>query len=417
LAYFPGIYYSDPTNQLRQAVGLEQFDNWHTPFHTLTIKIILKLFHHIGFYILIQIIFASILFAWILSKLKLKNLELYLILIFAFPLTGLMLINAWKDTYFSLSLIWLSFLLYFAYNDKNYLKNNLNLIAFIISLSFVMLFRYNGIPIVIIVLIIMLFLFKEHIKRVFVILLSLILIYSFSEILFYKILKVERTPFKYQKDIFILSEYVVSNFPFNSQERKIIEEILSYEDIKNNYNCYWLSSIFFWQVQNFNYNKFKENRREIRKILVKATSKDIKPLINHTICSSSYLWYPIALHNLYLIEYTYDRFISGEIPQAKLVRNLKLPQIREIIEIITNWLRELTSFIFKPFIYTYILLITFILIKNLRILITPSLLNILMLVFITPDPNFRFILSSYLLSIIILPMIIKALKLSNYATD
>ncbi|MEO0171688.1 MAG: hypothetical protein ABIL13_00355 [candidate division WOR-3 bacterium] len=410
LAYFPGIYYSDPTNQLRQAVGLDKFDNWHNPFHTLTIKIVLSIFHHIGFYILIQIIFVSILFAWILSKLKLKNLELYLILIFAFPLTSLMLINAWKDTYFSLSLIWLSFLLYFAYNDKNYLKNNLNLIAFIISLSFVMLFRYNGIPIVIIVLIIMLFLFKEHIKRVFVILLSLILIYSFSEILFYKILKVERTPFKYQKDIFILSEYVVSNFPFNSQERKIIEEIKNFEDIKKSYSCYSVSSLI-WGPGKFNSNKFTEYRKEIRKIFIKTISRDIKPFLNHLICSSSYLWYPVPIYNIYIIDYTYNRFLFfGEVPIATLVIDLKLPQVREIIEETTNWFIKLIPFIFKPFIYTYILLFTFILSPTLRILTIPSLLNVLILIIISPSSEFRFNLPSYLLSLIILPIFISKIK-------
>ncbi|MEO0218145.1 MAG: hypothetical protein ABIL72_06420, partial [candidate division WOR-3 bacterium] len=411
LAYFPGIYSSDSINQVMQATGLEQFHNWHTPFHTLTIKMILKLFHHIGFYILIQIIFASILFAWILSKLKLKNLELYLILIFAFPITSLMLIVLWKDIPFSLSLIWLSFLLYFAYNDKNYLKNNLNLIAFIISLSFVMLFRYNGIPIVIIVLIIMFFLFKEDVKRTFIILLSLIIIYSFSEILFYKILKVERSICKYQKDLFILSEYVVNNFPFELKDKKIIEEIKKFEDIKETYNCYSLNSLF-WGYKEINFIKFKEHRKEIRKILIKAISRDIKPFINHTICSSSYLWYPVSSYIFIndITDYTYDKFIYGELPRVGLEKNLKFPQIREIIEVLTNKLKELIPFIFKPFIYTYILLFTFILSPTLRILTIPSLLNVLILIVISPSSEFRYNLPSYLLSLIILPIFISKIK-------
>ncbi|MEO0172698.1 MAG: hypothetical protein ABIL13_05560 [candidate division WOR-3 bacterium] len=403
LAYFPGIYTPDSIYQTSQAIGLEKFNDCHPPFHTLTIKIVLSIFHHIGFYILIQIIFASILFAWILSKLKLKNLELYLILTFSFPLTGLMLIVLWKDIPFSLSLIWLSFLLYFAYNDKNYLKNNLNLIAFIISLSFVMLFRYNGIPVVIITLIIMLFLFKAHIKKVFLILLSLILIYSFSEILFYKILKVERSVCKYQKDFFILGEYVVSNFPFEPKDKKIIEEVKKFEDIKKSYNCYSIVPLL-WDGK-LNFEKFEEYRKEIRKILFKTIYSDIKPFLNHLTCSSSYIWYYVASYNLYIIEFT-----MGEIPKAKLVTNLKLPQIKEITEKIMYRMKKLASIIFKPFIYTYILLFTFILSPTLRILTIPSLLNVLILIVISPSSEFRYNLPSYLLSLIFLLIFVSKIR-------
>ncbi len=409
LSYFPGLFSTDSIDQVTQAIGLYGFHNWHTPFHTLTIKIVLILFHHVGFYVLIQIVFASILFAWILKRLNLRKLELYLIFAFAFPITGLMLNVVWKDIPFSLSVLWLSFLLYFAYQDKNYLKNNLNLFAFIVSLSFVMLFRYNGIPLVVLILIFMFFAFREHFKRVTLIFLSLIVVYLSSEILFYKVLKVQRTPVKYQKDLLILGEYVVSNFQFDKSDRKVIEEIKSFDDIRKSFYCYSVVPLM-WGQGNFNYEKFSEHRRKLREILIRAISRDIKPLINHIICSSSYLWYPVPLNQLYVIEFTYDRFINAEVPTVKLIRDLKLPHIREIIEIFTNWLMKTFPFLFKPSTYTYALLATFIFLPKLRTLIIPSLFNILILIFITLTSDFRFVLSSYLLSIILISILINHLR-------
>ncbi|MEO0196476.1 MAG: hypothetical protein ABIL78_01020 [candidate division WOR-3 bacterium] len=75
LAYFPGSYTYDSWVQILQVIGIMPFNDWHTLLHTISIGIVLKVFHHIAFYSLFQIIFASILFAWILSKLKFKNLN------------------------------------------------------------------------------------------------------------------------------------------------------------------------------------------------------------------------------------------------------------------------------------------------------------------------------------------------------
>ncbi|MEO0209969.1 MAG: hypothetical protein ABIL43_07245, partial [candidate division WOR-3 bacterium] len=86
------------------------------------------------------------------------------------------------------------------------------------------------------------------------------------------------------------------------------------------------------------------------------------------------------------------------------------PQVREIIEETTNWFIKLIPFIFKPFIYTYILLFTFILSPTLRILTIPSLLNVLILIVISPSSEFRYNLPSYLLSLIILPIFISKIK-------
>ncbi len=161
LSYFPGIYNSDSFWQVQQAYYFK-FNDWHNPFHTITIAIIFKIFKHVGFYILVQITITSILLAWILKKFNVNHLNWFLIFLIAFPITGLYSIVLWKDIPYSLSIIWFSTLLYLAYSNKNYLKSNWNLLAFIVSLSFIMLFRYNGILLGVLCLIFMLVLFRDY---------------------------------------------------------------------------------------------------------------------------------------------------------------------------------------------------------------------------------------------------------------
>jgi hypothetical protein len=118
LAYFPEIYYSDSVHQIYQVLRIwyHNIEDWQAVFHTLTFLIVLKIFKHIGFYVFIEIIFASILFSWITSKFKIK--EIFIMLFFLFPLTSLFLMTSWKDTYWTLSLVWFSFLVYFSYKEN-----------------------------------------------------------------------------------------------------------------------------------------------------------------------------------------------------------------------------------------------------------------------------------------------------------
>ncbi len=400
LSYFPGIYSYDVWHQILEAYS--KISDWYTPFHTLTILITLKLFQHIGAYVLIQIIFTSILFAWILSKLQIKN-EILITILFSFPITSLMLICAWKDTYFSLSLIWFSSLLYFAYIDRNYLKNNFIIIAFIISASLTILLRYNGIPLIFICLILMCFLFKEHLKRIILIVISTILIFVFFQIVFYKMMKIEKTPYTYQKDIYALASYIAQNFPFSQNERELIERIMPISEFKRRYNCKNLVGLV-WHGY-FNWEEFQKNGSQIRKILINSIFKDIRPLIKHIACSSSYIYNPFT--RVYVVNYRDIDFIEINVDFVKLYPDFKLPQIQNIIEKITDLptkeklLKPILIF-YKPPIYLYFLLFIFLYSKNLRILTIPSFINTLILILISVDNDFRYLYPNYLISIIII---------------
>jgi hypothetical protein len=405
LAYFPGYYWLDSWVSILEALGIIEKNDISPPLYTLITFIILKIFGNLKFYVLIQILLTSILFAWILNKLKVIKLEWYLILVFVFPISSLMLINSVKDIYYTLSLIWFSFLLYFAYQDKNYLKSNLNLLAFIISMSFVMLFRYNGIGVVIIVGILMIFLFREYLKRVLIILMSVLLIFLVFNIFYYYVLKSERWGVAYQKDIFIISEYVKNNYPFSKSEREIIEKIISYDDIKKHYTCITLSSMAWSRTTNFEWDNLNKYGKDIRKILIKTIINDPKPFIRHMICSSSFLWFFGSCKVITSFDYIYH-----ELPSIKLFVDIKLPQIKKIIEKLSSGIKNRLYFSRSSSLYNYALLVVFILIPKLRILIFPFILNTITLTLFAPDNDFRYVFPSFLMFIMIYPVLLSKIQ-------
>ncbi len=405
LSYFPGIYNPDSVGQVQQAYYFK-FDDWHNPFHTLTIAIVLKIFKHVVFYPLTQIIFFSILFAWILNKLNIKLSPLS-ISFFLFPITGLYSVVVWKDIPYSLSIVYFSFLLYLAYKEKNYLRNNRFLVILIVLLSFIMLFRYNGIPLVLAILILLIFLFKKYINRILIISISLIVIYVIYQVMFYEVLKVKKEYPHYQKDMLAISAYVVSDFAFNSYERRIIEEIVSFDEIKKRYNCHSVNSLFWGGP--FNFDKHKEYRRELRKILLKAILIDIKPFVNFLTCQSDYIW-SLKPSNFFM---DYNKYVYSDFQVVGLYESSKMPQVQAIIKKLTDSIFKNFEFLFKPAIYFYLLLVIAILNKNLRILVLPSLSNSIIMIIISPSDDFRFTYSNYLISIILVLLFINSCDWRN----
>ncbi len=413
LSYFPGIYNPDSLDQVRQAYNL-RMDDLKTPFHTFSLIPFVAFIRHIGYYTLLQIITQSVLFAWILRKLGVDNLKLSILLL-AFPITGLYSIYVVKDVPYSLCLLWFSFLLYFAYHNKNYLKNNLNLVCFIISLSFIMLFRHNGIPFVIVLLVLMLIGFRRELRRVLIIWFFIFLIFITHQLVFYGVLKTKRTFVLYQKDFFILSHYVVKNYRFNNEERYLIESILSFEEIKKRYKCERMNFSLWWNSP-FNREKFTKEKEKMRKLLIKVISKDTYPFLEHILCSSAYIWsfnaYSYFINDI--VDYKHNNFIYRDYPLARLYADVKFPQIQMLIELITSQLENHLNFLFKPPLYFYFLVILFIINKNLRIVIIPYFINTVILVVLSIDNQFRYLYPNYLISLILIIYLLNNFEISKF---
>ncbi len=394
LAYFPGIFYADSWNQTKQAYYL-LIDDWHTPFHTLTIATFLKFFHSVGIYTLFQILFSSVILAWIFKKLNVRDLKLTFI--FALPILALHFISILKDIPYSVVLIWFSFLIYLGFKDNKYLESNLNLIAFIVSITLIMLLRHNGVILGLVCLFLMFFVFKRHVKRNIIVLASVISIFLTFQFLFYKVLDVKRTWIGYVKDIFILAAYVSENYKFSDSEKEIIKKIFySLDGIKSLYKC--SSSVSITIAANS--EVFNQYGNEVRKIVLRAIIKDPITFVKHQVCSSRYIW-GLSRTSMFPSPYKLQFSINREFPRAKLYHDLKLPQIQLIIEKFLDGTNRLFKLLTLHILIFYTLILLFIFKKHLRLLIAPSLINTAILTVVSVSFDSRYLLSNYLLLVIL----------------
>lgn len=183
LSYFPGIYSIDSFNIIEQ-IKNKTFNDSHPFFYTFTLFLIINIFKEPLYYILLQIILYSLIFAYLIKKLKEKNINSYLILFIIFlininPVNYFNIITLWKDIPYSIFLLILSILI-MNLTKKNKIKFLDYLILLFITLM-IMFFRHNGL-FTIIIFYLLIFLLKIKINKKFLIKVLIISIFIFFSI-------------------------------------------------------------------------------------------------------------------------------------------------------------------------------------------------------------------------------------------
>ena len=151
IGMFPGTITSDSVDQYLQALGVWDLNNSHPVLMTLLLRASLIIIKNPAFFIYLQIIFFAFLLSSILSFLYEHGLSKIFIYTFSFlfsilPSSYLLVVSLWKDVIFTVSLLWMTYLvLKLVLNEKAFFKNKINFISFIISTMLVSFFRHNGI--------------------------------------------------------------------------------------------------------------------------------------------------------------------------------------------------------------------------------------------------------------------------------
>lgn len=192
-AYNPAVTSEDTLTQFRQALGLEPLVDWHTPFHTLMIRLLLSIWNSPTFVVIIQYIFCI----WIFLKglcfinefhycdsvLK-RKIKLYIItfLLVISPNHILTMITIWKDVPYAFTILWMTILTARLLIYKKKSLNRTFLINCIISLVFVWLLRKNGFVVYVVTALSWLLVSKMNKKMVYslAISLTLIIVFQFS---------------------------------------------------------------------------------------------------------------------------------------------------------------------------------------------------------------------------------------------
>jgi hypothetical protein len=243
--YYPGNMTSDSIDQWKQAQGLLPISDAHPAFHTIVISLLTKIYNSPAFIVSIQILFASLVLSSILIFLHKQGLrKLYVFgiaaLFWLIPNNAIYIVTLWKDIPYTISLVWLTFLLLKSVQKRESITL-INIFELSVALSFVYLFRHNGvIPFILSIIVILGYVFKSRrIRFLFVIPIALIFIILVKGPLF-SAFQVEKsaTGLEFIAPVHGIASVIAHNGNLSPETINYMKEIMPLEEWKRLYDPY-----------------------------------------------------------------------------------------------------------------------------------------------------------------------------------
>lgn len=154
----PGNMSYDTYNQISQLKGIIPFNTWHPIGHTLFIGLLLEIWDNYAVITVFQILFFSAVTSAFCTVLIKNNVKWQIVYITAavmssIPSTGINAVTQWKDIPFTVGLLWSTLMIFKMKTDKEYFGRGIHIFEFIFCLLSIALFRFNGIPAFVLILI------------------------------------------------------------------------------------------------------------------------------------------------------------------------------------------------------------------------------------------------------------------------
>lgn len=264
LGYFPANMTSDSIDQWAQAIGILPIGNAHPAFHTIIIKILATIIESPFWIVSIQVICMAAVctsFLMLLFKRGIKfNWLCIIALIYAIMPNNFMFVTTlWKDIPYSISLLWLTYLLgKMSQSPKKFFSKNSSIIILSLSIISVRFFRHNGIiPYFLMIILLIYITFKYFVdikfRSMHVLILTVLLTLLINGPIF-KFFQVQTNPQSkpYATMFAALGSAVNKNRDFSYETTEILESIMTLEDWKEYYNRFNIDSYSFWHEGGMN---------------------------------------------------------------------------------------------------------------------------------------------------------------------
>ncbi|MCL2721017.1 MAG: hypothetical protein FWD47_06720 [Treponema sp.] len=149
-AYYPGGISTDNVDQWKQ-VQSNTYDNLHPAIHSMIIWLITRIVNNYAFVVKVQILFFSLMTGYMAATIvswgiKIRWVVVLLFYIISPQTTYGILLYAWKDNAFTISLMCLSaYMINIVFSEGLWLRKWYNIISFSIIFALASLLRHNGI--------------------------------------------------------------------------------------------------------------------------------------------------------------------------------------------------------------------------------------------------------------------------------
>lgn len=170
LAFYPGMMSADSLDQWQQMLTGQYIDH-HPPFHTLTIWLLTRLYLSPATVAAAQLLALAVVSGLCFAFLESLGVERWLLwvacCIYAFsPVNGTMVVTLWKDVPFSIAVVGFTLLIAkILWSSGEWLSKPRNSIVLGMVCALVMLFRYDGLPIGVGVLLLLIAVYPKRWKN------------------------------------------------------------------------------------------------------------------------------------------------------------------------------------------------------------------------------------------------------------
>lgn len=309
LQHFPGIASSDPGKQALEILGVWELTNHHPVFHSIFIYFCLqisKLFtgnysSAVGVYCMIQILVVAMTFSFVLYYMAKKKIPIvYRIVcffIFAFfPLFPLYAITVQKDIFFAVSVTLFTIgIIEICTNAEQFFSKKRNYIYLICTILGTMFFRNNGIYVILLSFLFLLFVFrKQYYKSILGVFLTTIVFFYVMTTWGYAKLNIKQGSAKEMFSIplqFFARLEQRENENLTQEEKDAIYQYLPVENLGSYYNPRFSDPV----KKYFSDETFANYKLDFIKLYIKLALKFPGEAIKSFICNSYGYYYPDTL--------------------------------------------------------------------------------------------------------------------------
>lgn len=257
LSFYPGSVMGDSFKSIREIMGINEFTNHHPILYTLLIGFFIKIGEYIwnyNFGVFLYVLFQSSLMALVIGRFVLwlynygvkvwfcvATVIFYAVLP-VFPAYAMIL---WKDPLFSCALFcYMMMITDVVLSRGQCLKTKQCMVSFILILFFIMALRNNGIYIVLVTVGILVFSYREVLKRKWLYIVAFVLIYTLLNSVALRVLDI-KTEFVESVGIPLqqMARVVVEEGEMTDEDKDFLFNLLPEDEYKKSYQPALVDSI------------------------------------------------------------------------------------------------------------------------------------------------------------------------------
>ncbi len=347
LNYYPGIISPDSFAQICEGLGRYTLSNHHPVFHTFIIKCAIALGNAIkdynlgvAIYSVFQMIFTSSIFSFAIYYMAKRKVDIRIriltLIFFAFyPVNAIFSITMWKDVPFAaIILLFTIMVTEITINQKRFFESKYRIILLIINMFLAILFRNNGLYVVLLTIPCLFIVAKKYYKQLIIVTCAILAIYIIWTGTIFSILKIKKGSTREALSIPLQQFARVTKYhsdTLTEDEKWRIYKYLPSETLADDYNPKISDAV----KNQFDDNAFKEDKLGLVKLYIKLALKYPRATIESFLCNNYGYWYPESVNMVAgrgISETTEEKELSLKLENTPIVELAEVEKFDSLID-------------------------------------------------------------------------------------